>query len=221
MTYVAPENGKTAFHCARCNVYAAQTWYAVNHNVMVITQGHAVQQQRQLPMLQVSSCAHCAQYSFWLDQRLLFPDITGAPLPHPETPEAVKEDFNEARSVFSRSPRSSAALLRLAIQKICMHLGLSGKNLNEDIGKLVEAGLPIEIQQSLDVVRVVGNSQVHPGTLDVRDDPDTATSLFELVNLIVEDRIARPNKIKTLYQKLPENARRQIEERDAKALKTS
>jgi hypothetical protein len=101
---------------------------------------------------------------------------------HPDTPDTVKVDFDEARSVFGRSPRSSAALLRLSIQRICIHLGLPGKNLNEDIGKLVAAGLPIEIQQSLDIVRVVGNNQVHPGTLDVRDDPETAEHLFELVN---------------------------------------
>jgi hypothetical protein len=42
----------------------------------------------------------------------------------------------------------------------------------QDIGELVKAGLPLEIQQSLDIVRVVGNNQVHPGILDVRDDPE-------------------------------------------------
>ena len=86
--------------------------------------------------------------------------------------------------------------------------------MNEDIGKLVTQGLPIQVQQSLDIVRVVGNNQVHPGVLDVRDDVPMATSLFELVNIIVEDRIARPKQIATLYAKLPENARKQIEERD-------
>jgi hypothetical protein len=141
-------------------------------------------------------------------------------MPHPDTPDAIKEDYEEARSVFARSPRSSAALLRLTIQKICVHLGLPGKNLNDDIGELVNAGLPLEIQQSLDIVRVVGNNQVHPGTLDVRDDPETATHLFDLINLIVEDRIARPNKIKALYQKLPEGARKQIEQRNAKSAAT-
>jgi hypothetical protein len=221
MTYVAPKEGATAFHCPRCNVYAAQAWFPVQHMDLVVRAGHpSVNQPSPLSMLQVARCGHCRQYSFWLDHKLLSPDVTGAPLAHPETPDVVKDDFDEARAVFSRSPRSSAALLRLAIQKVCIHLGLPGKNLNEDIGELVRVGLSVEIQQSLDVVRVVGNNQVHPGTLDVRDDPETATSLFELVNVIVEDRIARPNKIKALYQKLPESARKQIEERNAKAAKT-
>jgi hypothetical protein len=136
-------------------------------------------------------------------------------LPHPYTPEAIKVDYDEARAVLARSPRSSAALLRLSIQKICTHLGQSGKNLNDDIGELVRTGLAPQIQRSLDIVRVVGNNQVHPGVLDVRDDPETAMRLFELVNLIVEDRIARPKQIEELYLKLPESARKQIEQRDS------
>jgi hypothetical protein len=93
---------------------------------------------------------------------------------------------------------------------------LAGKNLNEDIGELVKQGLPVQVQQSLDIVRVVGNNQVHPGVLDVRDDAAMATTLFELVNIIVEDRIARPQQVAALCAKLPETARKQIEQRDAK-----
>jgi hypothetical protein len=82
---------------------------------------------------------------------------------------------------------------------------------------LPSVGLPVQVQQSLDIVRVVGNNQVHPGTLDVRDDATMAETLFELVNIIVEDRIARPKQIAALYAKLPETSRKQIEARDAKA----
>ena len=134
-------------------------------------------------------------------------------------PAKVTEDYEEARDVFADSPRSSAALLRLAIQKLCIELGLPGKNLNDDIAQLVNKGLPVQIQQSLDIVRVVGNNQVHPGTLDVRDDPSIAAALFELVNIIVEDRISRPKQIAALYGKLPTGARKAIEERDTKPAK--
>lgn len=92
-----------------------------------------------------------------------------APPPHSDAPESIRIDYEEARAVFGSSPRSSAALLRLAIQKICIELGLPGKNLNEDISKLVEKGLPVRIQQSLDIVRVVGNEQVHPGRRRARE----------------------------------------------------
>lgn len=148
---------------------------------------------------------------------MIFPLKTTAPVAHPDMPEDSSTDFEEARAVFGASPRSSAALLRLVIQKICVNLGLPGKNLNADIGELVKQGLPVQIQRSLDIVRVVGNNQVHPGTLDLRDDATMATTLFELVNIIVEDRITRPKQVNDLYAKLPETARQQIEKRDAGA----
>jgi hypothetical protein len=43
-----------------------------------------------------------------------------------------------------------------------------------------------------------------------------ATTLFELVNYIVEDQIAGPKAVAALYAKLPETSRKAIEERDAK-----
>jgi len=146
---------------------------------------------------------------------MLFPNATTAPMPHADMPPEVLADYEEARAISSDSPRGAAALLRLAIQKLCKFLGQPGKNLNDDIGTLVKAGLPIEIQQALDVVRVVGNNAVHPGELDERDVAAVATSLFELVNAIVEDRIARPKKFKALFDALPQGARDAIERRDA------
>jgi hypothetical protein len=213
VNYVAPKLKLSSFHCPNCEVFAHQLWYDA-------TYFRGQFDYPRVPDVTVSLCSHCGKYSIWLGDVLLFPEITGAPLPHPDTPPKVREDYEEARRVFGKSPRSSAALLRLAIQKTCIVLGQPGKNLNDDIGELVKAGLPVAIQRSLDIVRVVGNNQVHPGVLDVRDDPETATRLFELVNVIVEDRIARPKQIDALYMKLPEGARKQIEERDAKAAKT-
>jgi hypothetical protein len=132
-------------------------------------------------------------------------------------PAEVAEDYEEARRVYTVSPRSSAALLRLAVQKLCIHLGRPGKNLNNDIGQLVTAGLPIRVQKALDVVRVIGNNQVHPGTLDVRDNPEIAASLFELVNLIVESLITTEKKINAVFEGLPGTAKEQIAKRDSQA----
>lgn len=214
MTLIAPQLNKAGFHCpyTNCGAYAKQSWRPVSWLLPPFQN-----QFTQVPRLMLAVCDHCGQFSIWVDGELVFPVIRTAPAPHPDTAENIKADFEEARAVFSGSPRSSAALLRLAIQKICIELGLPGRNLNEDIGELVKHGLPVQVQQSLDIVRVVGNNQVHPGVLDVRDDASMATTLFELVNIIVEDRIARPKKIAELYSRLPESARKQIEERDTKS----
>ena len=206
MKYVPPKFKQSVFHCPRpeCGAYAKQTWRSA----------HWQQNWSAIRGLMLSMCDHCENFSIWLDGNLLFPATRTAPLPHPAMPVGIKTDYEEARAVYQDSARSSAALLRLAIQKLCMELGQPGKNLNADIGELVGQGLPVLVQRSLDIVRVVGNNQVHPGMLDVRDNPDIALMLFELVNIIVEDRIARPKQVDELYNKLPEGARKQIEERD-------
>src|SRR5258708_22812888 len=94
------------------------------------------------------------------------------PLQLTDMPEDVADDYNEARAIFVSSPRSSAALLRLALQKLCKHLGEPGKDLNTDIGALVAKGLPTQIQQALDVIRVIGNNAVHPGQIDIREEKE-------------------------------------------------
>jgi len=147
--------------------------------------------------------------------QMLWPvGVANAPLPHSDMPPDVALDYAEARSICALSPRGAAALLRLAIQKLCKHLGQRGENINTDIGTLVQEGLPVTIQRALDVVRVTGNNAVHPGELRLEDNPEIVAVLFGLVNLIVDNRIAEPRRIATLYEALPEGARRGIGERD-------
>jgi len=60
-----------------------------------------------------------------------------APMPTTDMPNDVKADYEEARSIFSQSPRGSTALLRLAIQKLVIFLGEDGEELNKSIENLV------------------------------------------------------------------------------------
>ena len=151
---------------------------------------------------------------------MVWPVVGAAPLPNPDTPEDIRRDYEEARTILDLSPRGAAALLRLAVQKLCAHLGEKGKNINEDIASLVAKGLDPRVQQALDVVRVVGNDAVHPGAMDLRDDRATAERLFGLVNLIVERMISYPKHVETLYRSLPETKRDEIKKRNAQAAGT-
>lgn len=145
---------------------------------------------------------------------MIYPDASIALPPNPDLPEDIKNDYEEARSILNRSPRGAAALLRLCIQKLCIHLGEKGKSLDPDIGNLVKRGLPEKIQMALDIIRVIGNNAVHPGQIDLKDDQDTANELFKLVNIITDVMITQPKKIDELYASLPEGAREAIEKRD-------
>jgi hypothetical protein len=72
------------------------------------------------------------------------------------------------------------------------------------------------VQKALDIVRVIGNEAVHPGTIDLRDDRDTALKLFGLVNLIAEQMISNPKHVDAFYETIPPNKKAAIEKRDEK-----
>lgn len=204
--YFPPKYKEQSFNCPNCSVYSKQEWVEpVYRNISIHEKIHE---------LDVAYCSHCYKPSIWYKERLIIPDISSAPQPHIDMPNEIIDDYNEAASILNKSPRGSAALLRLALQKLMVVLGQPGKDINKDIGTLVSDGLPVLIQQALDIVRVVGNESVHPGQMDIHDDPDTALRLFELLNIIVEDRISRPKQINELYSKLPAGKLSGIEQRD-------
>jgi hypothetical protein len=146
---------------------------------------------------------------------MVYPDSSQAPLPNPDLPDDIKTDYEEARKIINRSPRGAAALLRLCIQKLCAFLGESGTNINSDIAALVKKGLNPKIQKSLDIVRVIGNEAVHPGTIDLRDNIEVAIQLCKIINIVADAMITQPKLIDSMYSALPEEKKEQIEKRDS------
>lgn len=170
---------------------------------------------RQLRNCSVSSCFNCSKPSVWVYNKLMYPVVGNVPSANIDMPDDIKRDYDEAGAILNQSPRGAAALIRLAIQKLCKELGQPGENINEDIKALVAAGLDARVQQSLDAVRVIGNSAVHPGKIDIRDDRATAEALFKLLNLIVDKTISEPKHVQEIYESLPGNLLEAISRRDA------
>jgi hypothetical protein len=148
---------------------------------------------------------------------LVVPSNGGFEPPNPDLPEDVKADYLEAAAIAQRSPRGAAALLRLCVQKICAFLGYTQGKIDDAIAAMVGDGLPVQISQALDVVRVIGNNAVHPGVIDLTDDVELVAQLAGLLNLIADNRISEPKRVEQLFSKLPANARAAIEARNAKA----
>lgn len=173
--------------------------------------------QWQARNLNISSCYACEEIAVWVADRLVHPPTGTAPAANDDLPADVRADYDEASRILSLSPRGAAALLRLAIQKLCRELGEKGKNVDDDIAALVKKGLNPMVQRALDTVRVIGNEAVHPGQVDLRDDTDTAAKLFKLVNIIAEQMISNPKHVDALfYEKVPESKREAIAKRDGK-----
>lgn len=205
--YTPPTFKLTAFHCPFCNAYANQIWSNLGYNESG---------WRWFDNGEVCFCTHCKKFSIWYEEKMIYPDFEGVQPPNQDLSEDIQIDYQEAASILQKSPRGSAALLRLAIQKLCKELGEDGKNINNDIKNLVAKGLPSAVQKSLDIVRVIGNDAVHPGQIDISDDIETAKALFKLVNLIAEKIITEKKEVEEIYNSLPESKRQEIEKRDSK-----
>ncbi|MFC4859698.1 DUF4145 domain-containing protein [Pseudomonas sp. MAHUQ-62] len=218
MNYVEPEISKSSFHCPMCGTYAHMRWFHFGRN-------HAVRPYTE------AECSHCEQSSLWRIQEyneengrlnpskgvMLFPDTGSAPNPEPDMPSDVREDYLEAASIFYKSPRGAAALLRLGLQKLCKHLGKSGENINSDIRDLSKENiLPPMVIKVADTVRITGNNAVHPGEMSDKDFDYVASKLFDLLNFIVRKAITEPKELDDLYNRTPEKPREAAEKTDAK-----
>lgn len=224
--------GQRAFRCPHCSAYSQHGWYRLlgkhfsEFNAALALEplniagfGTTTDFVCQIGGITASQCAACQGICIWRAGRCVDPvDRPAVPPPSTDMPADVKADYEEAADVLARSPRAAAALLRLAVEKLCRNLGKSG-DINKMIASLVQDGLPKRVQQALDTVRVIGNEAVHPGSIDLRDDPETATTLFQLVAFIVDRMITEERKIDALYQALPAGKRDGIEARDNTAPK--
>ena len=186
-----------------------------SHEVTYEVKRRSSNSQWEMVNMFMSRCYACDGFAVWIKDQLAWPAHSVKIEPHQDIPANIKDDFIEASKIVQKSPRGSAALSRLVVQKLMADLGESGKDLNADIAALVKKGLEPEIQKALDIVRVTGNNAVHPGQIDLKDDPGIAVALLQLINLVVERRISAQKRIEEMFSNLPVGALEQIEKRDA------
>lgn len=210
MEYIAPVKGEQSFTCPHCNTLSFIEYKNVYFESDQVTFG------QYSTMMSIGRCLNCGRKIIWIDNEYVYPDIQQQE-PNPDMPESVLQLYKEAGLIYNKSPRAACALLRLAVDKLCNELGECDSRIDNNIAALVKRGLSVEIQQALDIVRVVGNKAVHPGQIEFDvDNIETAQMLFGLVNMIVERLISEPQRLKSYYGKLPQSVRASIERRDNK-----
>lgn len=212
-----------------CNIHSTFSWGEINFEPIFKKANpfaKEAQERIHFSCIKAAKCSNCKRQNYWVTVQnthnpkkweMIYPSIFDAPLPSKDLPEICKQYYLEAAEIAQKSSRGAGALLRLCIQKLCDELGEKNKDLSVAIGDLVKnKNLDKKIQQSLDIVRVIGNNAVHPGQICVDDKPELVQSLFKLVNLIVKEVITIPKEVDEMYNSLPENTLKGISERDKK-----
>ena len=212
MKYIAPNKDLKAFTCPHCHTLSQMHREAHSFNNDVENMGNGT--LFLVNVVTICKCANCGKKILWVDDNYAYPDIQPIE-PNADMPDSVKQLYGEAGLIYTKSPRAACALLRLAIDRLCNELGENDRDINKNISALVKRGLSVDVQQALDIVRVVGNKAVHPGQIafDV-DNKETAETLFTLINIIVDRLISEPKRIASIFDKLPDSVKEAVQKRD-------
>ena len=145
---------------------------------------------------------------------MIYPISSIAQLPNPDMPKDIQKDYLEARDIVSKSPRSACMLLRLCVEKICDDKSAKGESLNDKIGDLVNKGLDSKTIEELDVVRIMGGQVIHPLTINLDDDIDSAQILFNIINHIVQKLYTDEKEFEKINKLIPKSKKDAIKKRD-------
>lgn len=227
--YVAPGHLADSFTCPFCDNTSPQKWYLPDHMIGAdyydssIGEYIPVSHQslfdafkgRKYKAWAFAQCAHCKGLTVWKAGKMIDPEPAVGVLPNDEMPEKVLEIYREASSVFPKSPRASAALLRLALQ-ILLETVLGDdakKRIVDNIGILQDKkSCSVQLIKAMDIIRHEGNESVHPGEINLNDNEDEARYLFVLLNMICEEFFSAPKRLEESYSLIPEGKRVGIDE---------
>lgn len=128
-SYKPPKFEGDSFNCPYCGAYSHMKWY----NLFYAERGYIC-----LNEWSIAQCSCCNNRMFWFEDKMVYPDIITAPMPHIDMPQDIKDIYLEAREISNKSPKGASALLRLALQMLCNQLVNSNKTINDMIGELVK-----------------------------------------------------------------------------------
>ncbi|MGS2776965.1 DUF4145 domain-containing protein [Robertmurraya sp. GLU-23] len=230
--YVSPELGLEAFNCPKCGVYSHQRWHVIceeslNNSLFItkleeeiknfVKQGidiHTTANVKHKYITSLSRCFHCNGVSLWVENKLIYPNSTLVELPNFDMPAEIQALYNEASSIVNLSAKSAAALLRLALEKLLIHVGAKPGSIDNMIKSLIEKDVISAsgtVRKALDSLRLIGNAGVHPTGINLDEDPKAAMALFKVINFVVEKLITDVKEMEEIYALVPQEKRESLD----------
>ena len=235
MTYIQPEFERNRFTCPTCGTLSQMIWLELfnpwEHDAVNAENWELLEDYR----FHAAVCVADGCVSIWLRYpehteeglvrrrtEMAYPPASHGPKPNPDMPESAKKLYLEAGNVLPGSTRAAAALLRMCTEDIIKFLATK-----QDKEKVLDERTSLyrrveflrehdklwpaeEIDDALDLLRVIGNDAVHsPEPREIRGDDDTrqvARSLFMLVDMITEQLITRRRRARSLKKLIEENS---------------
>lgn len=231
--YVAPELGLEAFNCSFCGAYSHQRWDEIEDRPMSLQGSEGIYtselyddrveflkgESDSFHVCSLSKCMHCGKIAIWIGAIRVYPDNISVELPNTNMPEDIKKIYNEASSIVNISAKSAAALLRLALEKLLIHLGAKKESIDLMIQDLVDKDVISasgSVRKALDTLRLLGNAGVHPTGIDLEENPNTPFALFKVLNFVVEKLITEEKEMESIYALIPEGKRENLDNRRSK-----
>ncbi|SDP09844.1 protein of unknown function [Nakamurella panacisegetis] len=207
-----PHPAVSAFTCPHCRTRSQQILLGPVRGSLGRTYN-----DNDIPNWLATKCFTCHNVALFHGPTLRFPAARVGPTPTQDMPANIKAIYEEAQEVAAVSPRSAAALLRVALETMVNELVSGSEKLFQKIGKLRALGVDQEIIDYMDLIRGFGNDGAHAGEVNLEDDPKTVADLFEILQIIVADAITRKKKKQALLGRFSQGWHQGREERDAAA----
>lgn len=209
---------KREIFCPRCKKGVQQSWFVIKHEfigapilqevsswerIADITPDRGDDSEFINWSFDISICYLCRNYIIWINKHPLYKNPGLIPLPHESMPDYIKQFYDEARNVFFTSHKAANILLRLAFEKLFQYIG-EGELSNCSSDKKV-INLDTSISHMLKSLKVLGEEGHFDSCFndkEVMEIDEVTLIMFDLVNLIVEDKIYIGQKNKELNKKL-------------------
>ncbi len=215
-----PAMYKSVFECPHCGSPAYHHWEK-SQPVYLVSPGEKPPKPKKTvdktENLNSAECRECRKISVWMNRKMIYPIQSLAPKPVINMHDDVKEIYEEARLVSIHSPRAAAVLLRVATERLTVHLGEPEGKLNTRIKNLAKKErLDERVIRSFHVLRVTANEGAHDGLMNLTgaEGAKAVDDLFFAINYIIEKTITEPKKLDQMFGDLPEDKREGVKNRD-------